>query len=448
MKGPRLSSEELADALGRRLGGTVVGLRRLSGGASRVTSAFELEDAGDGRHPLILQMDRGAAPPGRVRMERDLLQAAGAAGVPVPGVVALGEGDELGASWLVVERLEGETIPRKILRDENWGRARTVLAAQCGRALAGIHRVGPDALDQLPGRDPLRDPSSVLDTLHVTRPVTELAVRWLRVHPIDERELTVVHGDFRLGNLLVDGDGLRGVLDWELAHRGDPREDIGWLCARTWRFGGSGRVAGVSELSEFRDAYVAEGGETFTDEDVTWWEIYAGTKWAAICAMQCAAHLSGASRSVELAMIGRRICETEWDLLTTLDATRPDALDEPPTRHESPAVLGHPTISELAEALLETWDARLQASGDVTRRYATRVERNALAIIDRELRLGGDVTSRHMQRLEELGFSDDHGLVGAIREGELDDDLDEVATVLASSIRDELLIANPDYPTR
>ena len=111
---PRLSSEEVAAALGRRLGGTVRGLRRLSGGASRVTSAFELDTPDGAARPLIVQMDRsGGAPAGRVRMEGALLRAAAAAGVPVPAVVALGEGDELGAGWLVVERLEGETIPRR-----------------------------------------------------------------------------------------------------------------------------------------------------------------------------------------------------------------------------------------------------------------------------------------------------------------------------------------------
>lgn len=441
-------SDDRARELGTALGGTVAGLRRLSGGASRVTSSFELATE-MGTSSLILQEDRatrGGFGPG-VTLEADLLRAARDEGVPVPRVVATGAWPD-GREWIVVERLTGETIPRKILRDESWGRARSRLAAQCGRALARIHRLVPEELERLPRRDPLREPSAVLDTLGVTRPVTELAIRWLGVHPVTPRAPTVVHGDFRMGNLLVDDDGLRGVLDWELAHRGDPREDIGWLCARTWRFGGPRRVAGVGELSELRDAYVAEGGDSFTDDDVTWWEVYAGTKWAAICAMQCAAHLSGASRSVELAAIGRRICETEWDLLITLGVPLPDGRDEPPATRESPAPFGHPTISELAEALLETWEARLRTGDDTAGRYEARVERNALAIIDRELRLGADVALRHRQRLDALGFIDDHALVAAIRGGGLDGRLHEVATVLASSVRDELLIANPDYLTR
>ena len=157
-------------------------LRRLSGGASRVTSAFELEVDGATR-PLIVQMERGEnAPKGRVQMEAALLRAAAAAGVPVPAVVALGDGSELGASWLVVERLAGETIPRKILRDDAWAAARAALTAQAGRALAAIHTIDPAAVEGLPPADPLGDPLPVLDALGEVRPALELGVRWLAAH--------------------------------------------------------------------------------------------------------------------------------------------------------------------------------------------------------------------------------------------------------------------------
>ena len=121
-----MAGDQIAAALGAHLGGTVRDLRRLSGGASRVTSAFVLESAGAPPRRLILQMDRGdiGSQSGKVRMEWSLLHAAHATGVPVPAVVAMGVGDDLGADWLVVERLEGETIPRKILRDAEWAGAR------------------------------------------------------------------------------------------------------------------------------------------------------------------------------------------------------------------------------------------------------------------------------------------------------------------------------------
>ena len=281
---PRLSSDEVAAALGRRLGGTVRGLRRLSGGASRVTSAFELDTPDGAARPLILQMDRGdTAPSGRVRMEGALLRAAAAAGVPVPAVVAVGEGDELGASWLVVERLEGETIPRKVLRDDAWAVARAALTAQAGHALAAIHTIDPASIEGLPPTDPLGDPLPLLDALGEVRPALELGVRWLAAHRPPSGPRVTVHGDYRLGNFLVGPEGLRGVLDWELAHTGDPAEDIGWLCAPAWRFGGSGEVGGFGALPALLAAYTAAGGEAVTPARVHWWQVYATVKWATIC---------------------------------------------------------------------------------------------------------------------------------------------------------------------
>ncbi len=263
----RLSGDELAAALEARLGGRVRGQRRLSGGASRVTSAFDLEPAAGGAtRPLILQVDRAgdAAGEAKVRLERVLLEAARTAGVPVPAVVAMGERGTLGAAWLVVERLEGETIPRKILRDPEWAGARRALTAQCGRALAAIHTIDPETIEGLPQADPLRDPLPLLDSLGEVRPALELGARWLASHrPAGESRVTV-HGDFRMGNLLVGPDGLRGVLDWELAHGGDPAEDVGWLCAPAWRFGGHGDVGGVGSFDELLGAYEAAGGSAST----------------------------------------------------------------------------------------------------------------------------------------------------------------------------------------
>ncbi|HEY5109549.1 MAG TPA: phosphotransferase family protein, partial [Acidimicrobiales bacterium] len=266
------SPDEVASELGRVLGGTVRDLKRLSGGASRITSSFDLE-ADDGTvRPLILQQERGhgLVPGSRVLVEGALLRAAGDLGVPVPLVVAAGADGGLDPGWLVVERLEGETIPRKLLRDPEWATARRALTVQCGSALAAIHRIDPDAVPGMPRRDPLRDPLPFLDGLGEVRPCLELGVRWLELNrPASNRRVTV-HGDFRMGNLLVGRHGLQAVLDWELAHAGDPAEDIGWLCARSWRFGGPGRVGGFGDLPELLDAYTSAGGEAIDPGRVQW----------------------------------------------------------------------------------------------------------------------------------------------------------------------------------
>ncbi len=443
MTDPR-RGDELAGALGRRLGGRVHGLRRLSGGASRVTSAFELEVA-DGRRALILQVERGRGPTqGKTRTERDLLEAAGAVGVPVPRVVAMGEDDDIGPAWLVVERLDGETIPRKILRDGEWATARGALTAQCGRALAAIHAIDPAGVDGLPRADPLRDPLPLLDALGEVRPALELGARWLAAHRPEPGPRVTVHGDFRCGNLLVGAEGLRGVLDWELAHAGDPAEDIGWLCAPAWRFGGPGEVGGFGRLDELLDAYRDAGGGTVTPARVHWWQVYATVKWAAICALQAATHLDGLTRSVELAAIGRRVCESEWDLFVLLGVTPPAARPEPEPAVGPLPPFGRPSAAELVEAVREYLDG-VTERGEGAAGFEARVARNALTVVERELRFGPALARAHAARLAELGFDDDAALAAALRAGTLDAAWDTVAPALAAAARDQLRVANPSY---
>jgi aminoglycoside phosphotransferase (APT) family kinase protein len=442
----------LAAALGAQLGGTVHGLRRLSGGASRITSAFDLEPDGagpGGLRPLIVQTDRGGslARDGRVPMERALLDAAATAGVPVPAVVASGDGarDGMGAAWLVVERLDGETIPRKILRDPEWAEARDALTAQCGRALAAIHLIDPDAIPALPRHDPLGDPLPYLDLLGEVRPALELGARWLSAHRPAPGPRVTVHGDFRMGNLLVGPGGLRGVLDWELAHGGDPAEDIGWLCAPAWRFGGSGDVGGFGGVGPLLAAYEGAGGGTIAPERVRWWQVYATVKWATICALQASTHLSGAARSVELAAIGRRVCESEWDLFVLLETepSGPPVAAGPAAGAHAP--FGRPTAAELVEAVREYLESSVMEHGEGGARFEARVARNALGVVERELHLGPAIASAHAARLRSLGQADDAALAAAIRAGAFDDGWQTVAGLLAASARDQLLVANPAY---
>jgi aminoglycoside phosphotransferase (APT) family kinase protein len=316
---------DLAGVLGAH---ELQGLRRLSGGASRETWAFDA----DGR-PLILQRERpGGVASGAMGTEVALLRAAWEAGVPVPAVVVFGgdvdddvrgnavDARALGSSWMVVERIDGETIPRRILRDEEFASARPLLTAQCGRALAAAHSIDPEAV---PGLDPTNQFQrfrELLDAMSEPHPAFELGFRWLERNRPPARADTVVHGDFRNGNLVVGPDGLRAVLDWELAHLGDPLEDLGWLCVRAWRFGASPRVGGFGDVDELVAAYESAPGSTGTvDRDaLAWWEAMGTLKWGVMCMLQAATHLSGTVRSVELAAIGRRVCEVEHDLLLLL----------------------------------------------------------------------------------------------------------------------------------
>lgn len=249
-------SEELAESIGEVLvdrgvlsaGGEIEGLRRLSGGASRETWAFGISETKASHHRLrgmILQRERpgGIRSPAGMSSEAVLLRAAGRAGVPVPEVVATDDGgDELGAPFVITRAVPGETIPRKLLRDPALAEVRSRLAHDCGRILAEIHSVPVDAVaavltepDQI---DQFRD---LLDVLGEPHPAFELGFRWLDRHRPETTPRALVHGDFRNGNLIVGPDGVRAVLDWELAHLGDPVEDLGWFCVRAWRFGSAHR---------------------------------------------------------------------------------------------------------------------------------------------------------------------------------------------------------------
>ncbi len=304
-------------------GASVEGLRRLSGGASRETWSFDAVLPERERRPLILQRERAGVvrTGGGMASEAALLRAAAVAGVPVAEVVVDGSSlpdEPLGAPFLVLGRVEGETIARRILRDDEYASARPLLAAQCGRALAGIHGIPPAAVPGLERVDQLAQYRDVFDAFDEPHPAFELAFRWLEANHPAGGPVVVVHGDFRHGNVIVGPDGLRAVLDWELAHLGDPMEDLGWLCVKAWRFGGSLPVGGFGEYEELFDAYSDARGRPVDPDVVRWWEVLGTLKWGVMCMMQAAAHLNGLSRSVELATIGRRVCENEHDVLLLL----------------------------------------------------------------------------------------------------------------------------------
>jgi aminoglycoside phosphotransferase (APT) family kinase protein len=300
----------LAEDLAARLDGEVSELRRLSGGASRETWSFVL----DGSKRLVLRRDPPGSKSGMMR-EAALLRAAGAAGVPVPELVdASDDSDVLGSAFLVMVHVDGETIPRKILRDPEFAAARPKLARQCGEILARLHTIDPDTIDGLDEADQVTQFRTHLDSLRQPHPAFELAFRWLDERRPPTSRRTAVHGDFRNGNLIVGPEGVRAVLDWELAHTGDPMEDLGWLCVKSWRFGVDLPVGGFGSYDELAEGY----GDGIDLDALRWWEVLGTLKWGIMCIMQTFAHTSGMRRSVELAAIGRRVCEVEWDLLELL----------------------------------------------------------------------------------------------------------------------------------
>ena len=293
----------------------VTDARRLSAGASRLSWSVDIRSGATLRR-LVLQRERAKGlGRGGMLSEAALLRAAAAAGVPVPAVVAAGDdAAALGGAYLVTERIEGETIPRRILRDPALARARAGFAAQCGGILTRIHSIPLGCLPDLPRPDPIGAIAQMLDNTGQSRPAFEIGLAWLREHPPPPRPATLVHGDFRNGNLVVGPDGIRAVLDWELAHVGNPMQDLGWLCARPWRWGASPPVGGIGRIEELLAAY-SPAGDPVSAGEFFWWKLLSSVRWGVMCLEQARVHLSGEQRSVELAVLGRLSSEMEYDVL-------------------------------------------------------------------------------------------------------------------------------------
>ena len=295
-------------------------LTRIAGGASR-----ESWLADDGAERWVLRRDpKGTVSSVPMEGEFVLLRAAHEAGTPVPSPLAVEpDGGRFGSAGMLMAFVEGTSVAPRVLRKPEYKEARARLSVQLAEALARIHSLDPAKVDAvLPASQP--DPALAqisewehhLDEIGEHLPAVEVGLRWLRAHAPEPAEPRLIHGDFRLGNFIVDEGGLAAVIDWELAHLGDPAEDIGWLCIRSWRFGNDDRqVAGVGVLDEFLAAYEAAGGEAVDPGRIRYWEAFGNVKWAVICAKQAHDHLTGVRRSHELASLGRRICEPEWDLL-------------------------------------------------------------------------------------------------------------------------------------
>jgi aminoglycoside phosphotransferase (APT) family kinase protein len=304
----------------------VTGAAKLSGGASQETWSFDIVHPNGYVGAILRRSPKGygAAPTRAAGLDAEarLMQLTHDAGLPSPKVMhVLNPEDGLGTGFIMA-RIEGETIARKILRGAQFAHARPLLARQLGKVAAGIHGL-PRA--ELPS---LREMSSTTEIAELgreyrsfgwPRPVFELALRWLgRNDPGPSLEVTLVHGDFRHGNLIIGSDGVRAVLDWELAHLGDPMEDLGWICVNSWRFGEIDKPVGGFGSREELFAGYEEGGRKADPARVKFWEVMGTLRWGVMCCGMMQRFRSGPDHSMERAMIGRRASETEIDLLRLL----------------------------------------------------------------------------------------------------------------------------------
>jgi aminoglycoside phosphotransferase (APT) family kinase protein len=317
---------ELPDIFGR--GVEVSSLALLAGGASKEAWAVDVERGGEPLELLVRRATGGAIYLDMLSIEEEfrLLQAAFDAQVKVPrpyGYIA----DLAGRDAFVMERVKGETIGRRIVRAPELARARGLLGVQMAEQVARIHSIPLDRVDFVPGpRTAPATPAILdglleqLDTLPDPHPAIELGLRWLREHLPAGHGVVVAHADFRLGNLMIDADGIVAVLDWETAHRSDPAEDLGWPLVRSWRFGSDDRrLAGIGDVEPFLARYNELTRRAVTLEDLFYWELAGNVRWAIGSARQGMRHVSGEERSVELAILGRLAAEVEYEILHLLE---------------------------------------------------------------------------------------------------------------------------------
>src|SRR5271168_3912132 len=331
-----MSSNDFADrlriAVARHIGspGTIHDLQRLTGGANKTTWSFDAEVDG-ARRPFILQLastrfiDESnpiaiASPHLTAEEDARLMIAAVKANVPAPRVCAILEpADGLGPGY-VTERVAGETLATRILREERFAGARATMAKQCGTILAAIHSI-PVAevpfLMKLTPAEHIAAQRRIIEYYGFHSPALELGLKWAEQHVPRNARHSVVHGDFRAGNFIVGEEGIRLVLDWEIGQSGDPMQDLGWVCVKTWRFGGKQPVGGFGTREDLFESYEKASGHSVDTAHVRFWEAYGSVRWGIGCFSMGTRGIEEVG--IERCAIGRRIEEPLWDFFNLIE---------------------------------------------------------------------------------------------------------------------------------
>ena len=370
--------------------GDLLNLTRLSGGANMESWAF---DWGGGayvlrRAPSAEYME--GRPYGHP-VEAALVRAAHAGGVKAPEVIGvLSDADGMGTGY-VMRRVIAEVSPAKILAAPP-----PSLVADLGRELALIHALPRAAI---PAEIPVMDTAAALAELKARflsyggdRPAIALAVKWCEDHLPEPADPVLVHGDYRMGNVMVDADGLAAVLDWELAHLGDAHEDLAFGCMTVWRFGMLGKPAfGVGSLDDYFAAYEAAGGRPVDRDRFKYWLVYRTLWWALGCLQMGQAWRSGADTTVERVVVGRRTAEQELDIIRLLEDGAPAAeraAPLPPSPAAAAAPVGEPTTQEMVQAVRDWLGEAIKPQAEGHGKFQVAVAMNALGIVMRDLGAG------------------------------------------------------------
>lgn len=431
----------------------IVNLKRLTGGANMESWGFDY-----GARKLVLRRAPGSgersAELGRISMESEaqLIALACDTGIAAPPMLGILEpADGLGQGYLMA-RIAGETLPHKILGNPAFEKAEQVLAGQCASELAKIHAV---SLDSLPADIPHDEAASLLADLGQRYrdsgpriPIFDYALHWLEDHLPEPAEPRLLHGDFRMGNLMIDGDGIAAILDWELAHIGDTAQDLAYICAPSWRFTRHDRpVGGFAEIDEFLDAYEAASGTPVDRARFDFWLVYSTLWWGVCCLRMTEIWRTGRDRTLERAVIGRRVSEVEIDLLLIFDPMLGESAEQKIEwdHPDSPSHDGEIHSAELLEALIG-WDGEdVIPNAEGRDLFQARVAKNAMGMLQREAALTPIFSERRLARLGDLGLT-----IDALRDGLSNGSLSPANPALLAHLRltalERLSIDQPKYP--
>ncbi|WP_432769338.1 MAG: phosphotransferase family protein [Sphingopyxis sp.] len=408
--------------------GTLSGLARLSGGANMESWAFDW-GASSHRGAYVLRRapsaDYMADRPYGHADEAALVMAAHDAGVKAPKVVGvLADSDGMGTGY-VMRRVIAEVNPAKIVPAPP-----PSLIADLGREMARIHAIPRAAI---PAAIPLMDTGAALAELKARfltyggdRPAIALAIKWCEDHLPTPAEPVLVHGDYRMGNIMVDGDGLAVVLDWELAHRGDAHEDLAFGCMTVWRFGQLDKPAfGVGSIEEYFAAYEAAGGAPIDAARFRFWLVYRTLWWALGCLQMGQAWRSGADTTVERVVVGRRTAEQELDLIALLEEEAPAAERAralPPSPSAAPVPAGEPTNAEMVQAVRDWLASEIKPRSEGHGKFQVAVAMNALGIVMRDLGAGARAEDQALAAAMMAGATTlaEPGLLARMRRAALD----------------------------
>ena len=321
-------TEDLGNILKEKLANTsiegeIVNLEPLTGGASKEIWKFEVNANGKSDR-YILRRGSGVEGPLAIKTsdEAKIQKTVRKLGAQVPEIVAVSSLDEELGDAYIMKFVDGESIARKILRDEEYKNTLPKLAFECGQSIAKIHQADINEFPFLPSKtvfEQINDLYQTYVSFNQPSPVFEYTHLWLKKQNFGEINDALVHGDFRLGNIIIDKDGLKSVIDWELAHIGNPLQDLGWICGNSWRFGNTDKVVGgFGDLADLLKGYNSVSNFQVDENMVKAWQVFGTFRWGVICLIQASAHLTGSINSVEKAAIGRRVSETEIDIVDLL----------------------------------------------------------------------------------------------------------------------------------